>query len=114
MPGVKKPGTPKMFDLLEMTYNSKDIGFYEKKGLKLRANSKQIACWEMAIDLLAVIPTVEQRRLIWTRSCRFGWSEIARRFGCHRVTAKKRYKDIIIDLESVLPKSMLDKIDNLI
>tara|TARA_X000001382_G_scaffold47786_1_gene32302 strand:+ start:1194 stop:1601 length:408 start_codon:yes stop_codon:yes gene_type:complete len=114
MPGVKKPGSPQMFDLLEMSYDAKDVGYYQKKGLKLRANSKQIACWEMAIDLLAKIPTVEKRRLVWSRSCRFSWSVIARQFGCHRVTAKKRYKDIIIDLENVLPKSMLDRIDNLI
>ena len=93
---------------------AKDIGFYDKKGLRLRANNKQITCWELAIDLLAKIPKVEQRRLVWARSVRYNWSALARQFGLHRVTVKKRYKTIILDLETALPKQMLDKIDKII
>ena len=114
MPKPTKPGTPKMYDLLKMSYDPKDIGYYDKKRLKLRANSKQISCWEMAIELLAKLPNLEKRRLVWARACRFNWSQLARQFGCHRVTIKKRYTTIILDLENSLPKSMLDRIDNLI
>ncbi len=114
MPKPAKPGTPKMYDLLKMSYDPKDIGYYDKKRLKLRANSKQITCWEMAIELLAKLPNLEKRRLVWARACRFNWSQLARQFGCHRVTIKKRYTTIILDLENSLPKSMLDRIDNLI
>lgn len=114
MPGISKPGQPRMYDLLEMSYDPKDIGFYDKKGLKLRANSKQISCWELAIDLIAKIPKIEQRRLVWARAMRYNWSVLGRQFGLHRVTVKKRYKTIILDLETALPKSMLDRIDNLI
>ena len=114
MPAPVKPGSPQMFDLLQMSYDPKDIGYYDKKRLKLRANSKQISCWEMAIELLAKLPNLEKRRLVWARACRFNWSQLARQFGCHRVTIKKRYTTIILDLENSLPKSMLDRIDNLI
>ena len=114
MPGIQKPGHPRMYDLLEMSYDPKDIGFYDKKGLKLRANSKQISCWELAIDLIAKIPKIDHRRLVWARAMRYNWSALGRRFGLHRVTVQRRYKTIILDLETALPKTMLDRIDNLI
>ena len=114
MPTITKPGQPKMFDLLQMSYDKKDLGYYDKKGLKLRANSKQITCWELAIDLLIKIEKLEERRLVWARACRYNWSQLARQFGCHRVTIKRRYKSIILDLEFKLPKETIDRIDNLI
>ena len=114
MPNIKKPGSPNMFDILEMSYDKKDIGFYDKKTLKLRATSKQIDCWELSIDLLGKIPKVEDRRLVWARAMRFNWSLLGRQFGLHRVTVQRRYKSIILDLESTLDKSILDRIDNLI
>ena len=114
MPTITKPGQPKMFDLLQMSYDKKDLGYYDKKGLKLRANSKQITCWELAIDLLLKIKKLEDKRLVWARACRYNWSQLARQFGCHRVTIKRRYKSIILDLEFKLPKETIDRIDNLI
>jgi hypothetical protein len=114
MPNIKKPGSPNMFDILEMSYDKKDIGFYDKKTLKLRATSKQINCWELSIDLLGKIPKVEDRRLVWARAMRFNWSLLGRQFGLHRVTVQRRYKSIILDLEHNLDKLTLDKIDNLI
>ena len=103
-----------MYDLLQMSYNEKDIGFYDKKPLKLRANSHQIACWELSIDLLGKINKLEDRRLIWARACRFSWVALAKQFGCHRVTIKRRYLAAIINLEFNLDKSVIDKIDKLI
>ena len=114
MPTISKPGQPKMFDIIQMSYDKKDLGFYDKKALKLRANSKQIECWEFAIDLLLKIEKLDDRRLVWARACRFNWSQLGRQFGCHRVTIQRRYKSIILDLEFKLPKSTIDRIDNLI
>ena len=114
MPTISKPGQPKMFDLLQMSYDKKDLGFYDKKGMKLRANSKQITCWELAIDLLLKLDKLDDRRLVWARACRFNWSQLGRQFGCHRVTIQRKYKSIILDLEFKLPKSTIDRIDNLI
>ncbi len=57
-----------MFDIIQMSYDKKDLGFYDKKGLKLRANSKQIECWEFAIDLLLKIEKLDDRRLVWARA----------------------------------------------
>ena len=114
MPTISKPGQPKMFDIIQMSYDKKDLGFYDKKGFKLRANSKQIECWEFAIDLLLKIEKLDDRRLVWARACRFNWSQLGRQFGCHRVTIQRKYKSIILDLEFKLPKSTIDRIDNLI
>ena len=114
MPGLQKPGSPSMYKILEMSYDSKDLGYYDKKPLKLRANQNQIACWEMAIELLAKTPNLENRRLIWAKAMRFSWVKLGKQFGCHRTTIKKRYISAILDLEFRLDKLTLDKIDKLI
>ena len=116
MPGLNaiKPKTPKMYSVLQMSYDPKDIGYWQKKGLKLRANSHQITCWELAIELLIKIEKLEDRRLIWARAMRYSWVALARKFGCHRVTIKRRYTAAILNLEFNLDKSVLDKIDKLI
>ena len=116
MPGLNalKPKTPRMYDILKMSYDPKDIGFWQKKGLKLRANSHQITCWELAIELLIKIEKLEDRRLIWARAMRYSWVALARQFGCHRVTIKKKYTAAILNLEFNLDKSLIDKIDKLI
>ena len=116
MPGLNalKPKTPRMYDVLKMSYDPKDIGFWQKKGLKLRANSHQITCWELAIELLIKIEKLEDRRLIWARAMRYSWVALARQFGCHRVTIKKKCTAAIFNLEFNLDKSLIDKIDKLI
>ncbi len=116
MPGLNalKPKTPRMYDVLKMSYDPKDIGFWQKKGLKLRANSHQITCWELAIELLIKIEKLEDRRLIWAKAMRYSWVALARQFGCHRVTIKKKYTAAILNLEFNLDKSLIDKIDKLI
>jgi len=35
---------------------------------------------------------VEQRHLLWMRAAQYDWQEIARRFGCCRTTAWRRWK----------------------
>ena len=69
MPTISKPGQPKMFDIIQMSYDKKDLGFYDKKGLKLRANSKQDQMLKFAIDLLLKIEKLDDRRLVWARAC---------------------------------------------
>tara|TARA_R100000008_G_scaffold85731_1_gene76461 strand:- start:2300 stop:2641 length:342 start_codon:yes stop_codon:yes gene_type:complete len=113
MPGLKKPGCPKMFDLLETSYEPKDAGYYDKKpGLRLRATSKQLDCWELAIDLLMQVD-LEERRLIWSRAMRFSWVSLARRFGCHRITIKRRYVQALMNMEGNASKVLIDKIDKI-
>ena len=109
----KAPGTPAMWDLLDMAYDVKDVGYYEKKPLKLRANPKQMTCWELAIDLLLLID-LEQRRLIWGRAMRFSWVALGRKFGVHRTTAKKRYMTALIHMEQQAKlNKLIDKIDKI-
>ena len=113
MPGIKLPHATKLFDILKMTHDPKDYGYWNKtKRLRLRANSKQIACWELAIDLLPKVE-LESRRLLWSRAKKHSWVSLARMFGCHRVTIKRKYLKAILDLEFNLDKSMIDKIDKI-
>ena len=57
MPGLSRPTTRSMYQILrDITYEPKDYGYWNKtKKLKLRANSKQIDCWLLAIDLLPIV-----------------------------------------------------------
>ena len=112
MTGIKKPTAPRMFDLLEMSYEPKDIGYYDKKpGMRLRANNKQITCWELGIDLLILV-SLEERRLIWSRAMRYSWVSLAKRFGCHRVTIKRRYVTALMAMEQEAKShNLIDNID---
>jgi hypothetical protein len=81
--------------------------------MKLRATFKQINCWELAIDLLLLIE-LEERRLIWARAMRYSWVALARRFGCHRTTIKRRYVTALFNMEDqARKKNMLDNIDKI-
>ena len=99
-----------MYDILKMSHDPKDLGYWQKKGLKLRANSKQIDCWELAIDLLGKAKP-NDRKLIWKRARRYSWVALGKMFGFHRVTIKRRYTRAILDLEFNLDKSLVDRID---
>ena len=109
IPGLKKPNASRMYDLLEMAYSKKDLGYYNRKPLRLYPNAKQIASWELAIDLMLLVD-LEQRRLLWGRACRFSWVQLAKRFGCHRTTIKKRYLETIFLLRRLANKDLIDKI----
>ncbi|WP_297476478.1 DUF6362 family protein [Ferrovum sp.] len=45
-------------------------------------------CWMLWLE-------VEQRHLIWMRAKQYDWQDIARRFGCCRTTAWRRWKNAI-------------------
>lgn len=109
VPGLKKPHASRMFDALEVTYDKKDIGYYDKKPLKLYPNAKQLACWDLTIDMLLLL-ALDQRRLVWARSCRFSWVKLGKRFGMHRTTVKKRYLECIFLIRRLASKSLIDKI----
>ena len=40
IPGIKKPHASRMYDLLEMSYSKQDLGFYNRKPLRLYPNAK--------------------------------------------------------------------------
>ena len=114
MPGLPRPTNPSMYKILrDITYEPKDYGYWNKtKKLKLRANSKQIACWELALDLLPKVE-LKDRKLVWSRACKYSWVALGKKYNCHRVTIKRRYVKAIINLEFSLNKSLIDKIDKI-
>ena len=112
MPKPKKPIAASMFDILKFSYDPGDHGFHDNKDkLKLRANNKQIACWELTIIELLPLVDLEERQILWQRSKRYSWVALGKMFGCHRVTIKKKYLNALFNLESKLSKSLIDKID---
>ena len=113
MPGLKLPKAASMFDILKFTHDPGDHGYYENKGkLKLRANNKQIVCWELAIELLPFVE-LKERKILWARARKHSWVALSKMFGCHRVTIKKKYINAIFNLESKLDKTLIDKIDKI-
>jgi hypothetical protein len=97
----KHPGTPSMYDLLLTTYEKKDIGYYQKALMKLRATPKQITRWEYAIDALLAIEIdiskdpILDRQIVWMRANRFKWTEVGRHFGFNRTSIKNRYMKVL-------------------
>ena len=113
MPKPKIPKAASMFDILEYTYDPKDHGYYNSKKLKLRANNKQITCWDLAVCQLLPLVELEERQILWARSKRYSWVALGKMFGCHRVTIKKKYINGIFNLENKLDKTLIDKIDKI-
>ena len=107
----KHPGTPSMYDLLLTTYEKKDIGYYQKTLMKLRATPKQITRYEFALDALLAIeidiskePTLD-RQIIWMRANRFKWTQVGRHFGFNRITIKNRYMKVLTALIKKIKKN---------
>ena len=107
----KHPGTPSMYDLLLTTYEKKDIGYYQKTLMKLRATPKQITRYEFALDALLAIeidiskePTLD-RQIIWMRANRFKWTQVGRHFGFNRVSIKNRYMKVLTALIKKIKKN---------
>ena len=113
MPKPKLPKAASMFDILKYTYDPKDHGYWNSKKLKLRANNKQITCWDLVVCQLLPLVELEERRILWARSKRYSWIALGKMFGCHRTTIKKKYINAIFNLESRLDKSLIDKIDKI-
>jgi len=111
MPKPKIPKAASMFDILQYSYDPKDHGYYNSKKLKLRANNKQITCWDLAVCQLLPLVELEERQILWQRSKRYSWVALGKMFGCHRVTIKKKYLNAIFNLENKLDKTLIDKID---
>jgi len=113
MPKPKLPKAASMFDILGFTYDPKDFGYYNSKKLKLRANNKQITCWDLTVTELLPLVELEDRQILWARSKRYSWVALGKMFGCHRTTIKKKYVAAIFNLENRLDKSLIDKIDKI-
>tara|TARA_R100000544_G_scaffold27275_3_gene14163 strand:+ start:907 stop:1287 length:381 start_codon:yes stop_codon:yes gene_type:complete len=113
MPKPKLPKAASMFDILQYSYDPEDHGYYNSKKLKLRANNKQINCWDLAVCQLLPLVELEERQILWQRSRRYSWVALGKMFGCHRVTIKKKYINAIFTLENKLDKTLIDKIDKI-
>ena len=113
MPKPKIPKAASMFDILKYTYDPKDHGYWNSKKLKLRANNKQITCWDLTVTELLPLVELEERQILWARSKRYSWVALGKMFGCHRTTIKKKYISAVFTLESKLDKTLIDKIDKI-
>ena len=107
----KHPGTPSMYDAILTTYEKKDIGYYQKALMKLRATPKQVTRWEFAIDALLAIetdiskdPTLD-RQIVWMRANRFKWTQVGKHFGFTRHSIKNRYMKVLSALTDKIKKN---------
>ena len=107
----RHPGASSMYDLLLTTYEKKDIGYYQKALMKLRATPKQITRWEYAIDALLAIEIdiskdpILDRQIVWMRANRFKWTQVGRHFGFNRISIKNRYMKVLSAVVNKIKKN---------
>lgn len=109
---------PSMYSLIETCYTPEDFGYYTKK-LVLRATPKQMTHYSFAIDLLLLVKEdiydnpVEARKLLWLRANRHPFTKLAKMFGYHRTTLKRKYEMILERLADKVRLNFLDKFDKI-
>ena len=109
---------PSMYKLLDFIRERKDIGFYDRPKLILRATPRQMTRYGLAIDILLLIekdisddPNLD-RKLLWLRANRFQWTKLGRFFGFHRITIKRRY-ETLLDKLCIKLKNNFDNFDKI-
>ena len=114
----KNSRCPSLYKLLDFIRERKDIGFYDRPKLILRATPRQMTRYGLAIDILLMIekdisddPNLD-RKLLWLRANRFQWTKLGRFFGFHRTTIKRRY-ETILDKLCVKLKNNFDNLDKI-
>ena len=120
---ISKPNNkrcPSMYKILDYCYEKKDIGYYDKPKLVLRATPRQMTRYNLALDILLEIDQTvsdnprEARKLLWLRANRFKWTKLGNFFGYHRTTVKRMYENILDKLSNKLNNNLYiyDKIFN--
>ena len=118
---ISKPNNrrcPSMYKILDYCYDKKDLGFYDKPKLVLRATPRQMTRYSLALDLLLEIDRSisdnprEDRKILWLRANRFQWTKLGRFFGFHRTTIKRRY-EIVLDKLCIKLKNNFDNFDKI-
>ena len=120
---ISKPNNkrcPSMYKILDYCYEKKDIGYYDKPKLVLRATPRQMTRYNLALDILMEIDQTvsdnprEARKLLWLRANRFKWTKLGNFFGYHRTTVKRMYENILDKLSNKLKNNLYiyDKIFN--
>ena len=107
---------PSMYQLIETSYLPKDIGYYEKPKLKLRATPRQMTNYGLAIDLLLMVDQVSEdplldRKILWLRAKRNSFVRIGKYLVYHRTTIKRMYDKILDSLTNKIIKESLDIYD---
>ena len=92
---------PSMYKILDYCYDKKDLGFYDKPKLVLRATPRQMTRYSLALDILMEVdkdvsdnPRMA-RKLLWLKANRFKWTKLGNFFGYHRTTIKRMYETIL-------------------
>lgn len=104
MPPIKPLGFPpcslvvirSVMEILEMETPKKP---------KFRPSREQMDIWEeVVLNWFNLIDSIENRKIVWLRSCGMGWARIAEKFGLSRQTVANRYKCSINELLENLGK----------
>ena len=112
---ISKPNNrrcPSMYKILDYCYDKKDLGFYDKPKLVLRATPRQMTRYSLALDLLLEIDRSisdnprEDRKILWLRANRFQWTKLGKMFGYHRTTIKRMYETILDKLSNKLKNNL--------
>ena len=116
---ISKPhnkNCPSMYRILDYCYDKKDLGFYDKPKLVLRATPRQMTNYGLAIDLLLMVDQVSEdplldRKILWLRAKRNSFVRIGKYLVYHRTTIKRMYDKILDSLTNKIIKESLDIYD---
>jgi len=110
---------PSMYSLITTCYDVSDFGYHEKAKVKLRATPKQLDNYNYAVDLLLMIKEdvsddpVFARKLLWLRATRIPFTQLAKLYGYHRTTLKRKYEIILERLAEKVRVNFIDKYDKI-
>ena len=94
-----------------MDMNRIDWLNYSDDDVKISLSPRSISRWELALKLIQLINSDEDRKIIWLRSKRLSWSKIGRMTALDRRKVKNKYSELlmIIILKIKLQYKLKDK-----
>lgn len=103
LPSFRMPGLRKSL-WSYIKHSPAELVEMQLKALVVRPTSDALSRHEKTLVWISWL-TEEERELVWMRAARVGWSEIARKFKCHWVTAWRKWQDALTKIGVRLNKS---------
>ncbi len=79
---------------MDIMYDKYEIYFMDKKVVRKRPLTKfEISLWENVLEWIQILPTDEEKKIIWFRASSLPWKIICRRFGKSKQTLWTTWKN---------------------
>lgn len=79
---------------MDIMYDKYEIYFMDKKVVRKRPLTKfEISLWENVLEWIQILPTDEEKKIIWFRASSLPWKIICRRLGKSKQTLWTNWKN---------------------